>query len=200
MTHLIQTRRRAPVMAGGYGASFGNRSVLVNNVGMLCLIIDGGNGKAVKGGVSLQKTAYFCQYLGWPLRDYKLDYYGPFSQTLAETVADAEAAGLIKNCDGEPDNFQLTDDGREVLALFTEEVCDQGRADATRHLAERLSNWPHGELEIASTIDYVASYSRMSKGDLVDKVHSIKPTHPKAKIARAYTAWRRLVRDAGMAI
>lgn len=107
---------------------------------------------------------------------------------------------MIKHCDGEPDNFQLTDDGREVLALFTEEVCDQDRADATRHLAERLSGWPHGELEIASTIDYVASYSRMSKGDLVDKVHSIKPTHPKAKIARAYTAWRRLVRDAGIAI
>lgn len=106
---------------------------------------------------------------------------------------------MIKRRDGEPDNFQLTDNGREVLSLITEKVCDQDRVDTTRHLAERLSDWPHKDLEIAATIDYVAIYPRMSKKELVGKIRSIRPSYPRAKIEEAYTAWRRLVRDAGLA-
>lgn len=181
-------------MASDGAARFGSRSVLINNIGLLCLIIDGSGDKVVSGRVRLQKTAYFCQYLGWPLRDYRLHYYGPYSQTLAETVASAESAGLVSQSAGEPHEFRLTDGGREVLALIVDEVCDRGKADKTRRLARRLSDWPPGRLELAATIDYVASGSRMSRDDLLDKVRAIKPAHRRPRIAEAYAEWKRLVR------
>ena len=181
-------------MASGGAARLGSRSVLINNIGLLCLIIDSSGDKVVSGRVRLQKTAYFCQYLGWPLRDYRLHYYGPYSQTLAETVASAESAGLVSQSAGEPHEFRLTDGGREVLALIVDEVCDRGKVDKTRRLARRLSDWPPGRLELAATIDYVASGSRMSRDDLLDKVRAIKPAHRRPRIAEAYAEWKRLVR------
>ena len=181
-------------MASDGAARLGSRSVLINNIGLLCLIIDGSGDKVVSGRVRLQKTAYFCQYLGWPLRDYRLHYYGPYSQTLAETVASAESAGLVSQSAGEPHEFRLTDGGRDVLALIVDEVCDRGKADKTRRLARRLSDWPPGRLELAATIDYVASGSRMSRDDLLDKVRAIKPAHRRPRIAEAYAEWKRLVR------
>ena len=168
---------------------------MVNNVGMLCLIIDSAKGSVVRGSIRLQKAAYFCQYLGWPRLDYRLDFYGPSSLALAETVADAESAGLIRQDRGNISRFSLTDAGREVLDMFVEEVCDRGRADKTRRLARLLSAWPSTDLEIAATIDYVANGARMSKADLLDKVRSIRPTRRRDSIARAYAAWKRLVRD-----
>ena len=190
----------ADILAGDGVAHIGTRSTMVNNIGLLCLIIDSNDDKVVSGRVRLQKTAYFCQYLGWPLRDYRLHYYGPYSQTLAETVASAESAGLVSQSAGEPHEFRLTDGGREVLALFVDEVCDRAKVDKTRRLARRLSDWPPGRLELAATIDYVASGSRMSRDDLLDKVHAIKPAHRKPKIAEAYAEWRRLVRAARLPI
>ena len=182
-------------VAGGGVEHIGSRSAMVNNVGLLCLIIDGAKGSVVRGWIRLQKAAYFCQYLGWPRLDYKLDYYGPSSLALAETVADAESAGLIRQDRGNTSRFSLTDAGREVLGLFVEEVCDRGRADKTRRLARLLSVWPSTDLEIAATLDYVANGERMSKGDLLDKVRSIRPTRRRDSIARAYAAWKRLVRE-----
>ena len=183
------------MVAGDSVAHIGTWSDAVQNIGLLCLIIDSGEGSVVSGRVRLQKAAYFCQYLGWSLRDYRLHYYGPYSQTLAETVVNAESAGLIKQSGGEPRRFSLTDAGREVLELFVEKVCDRGRADKTQRLAGLLSGWPRTGLELAATIDYVANGSRLAKGDLLDKVHSIKPVHSRDSIEKAYGEWKRLVRD-----
>ena len=182
---------------GGSGEAerLGSRSVLVNSIGLLCLIIDSGNGNEVVGRASLQKIAYFCQYLGWPLRDYALHYYGPYSQTLAETLADAESSGLISQSGGEARRLRLTDAGREALELFVERVFDPDRVGRTRRLARLLSDWTRTDLEIAATIDYVASGSRMKRGDLLGKVRSIKPAHRKDRVEKAHAAWKKLVRD-----
>ena len=190
----------AGILASGSVAHIGTRSAMVNNVGLLCLIIDSGEGSVVSGRVRLQKAAYFCQYLGWSIRDYRLHYYGPYSQTLAETVVDAESAGLIRQSEGDPRRFSLTDAGKEVLDLFIDKVCDKDKVDRTRRLARLLSVWPRTDLELAATIDYVANGSRLSKGDLLDKVRSIKPAHRKDSIARAYAAWKKLVRDMDISI
>ena len=192
---LITRPAAGAAVAGRGEAHIGARSDMVNNVGLLCLIIDSGKGGVVTGRVRLQKAAYFCQYLGWPLRDYRLHYYGPYSQTLAETVADAESSGLISQSDGDPRRFSLTDAGREVLVMFVEKACDRDKVDKTRRLAGALSGWPRADLELAATIDYVASGSSLSKGDLLDKVRSIKPAHRMDSIARAHAAWKKLVRD-----
>ena len=173
----------------------GAKSVLVNNVGLLCLIIDSSEGKAIRGRACLQKVAYFCQYLDWPLRDYRLYRYQLFSQTLADTVADAESGGVITGDGEEPRAFHLTDYGREVTGLFVENVCDRDKVDKTRRLAQRLSGWSREELELAATIDYVANGSCMTKNALLDKVGAIKPAYPMDKIEQVHSKWKRLVRD-----
>ena len=183
-------------MRGGKRGIPGGKSVVVDNISLLCLIIDGSEGKAVRGKVRLQKMAYFCQYLGWSLRDYRLHHYGPFSQTLASTVVGAESEGLIAPGGGEePRIFQLTDYGREVMELFVENACDRGRVAKTRRLAKRLSDWEREELELAATIDYVANGSSMTRGGLLDKVGMIKPAYTRKKIEHAHSRWKRLVRD-----
>ena len=138
--------------------------------------------------------AYFCQYLGWSLRDYRLHHYGPFSQTLADTVNDAKSEGLVIWGKEEPRTFQLTDYGREVMELFVKNACDQDRVDKTRRLAQRLSDWPREDLELAATIDYVANGSRMAKDRLLDRVAAIKPVYARDRIEQAHSLWRRLVR------
>ena len=178
----------------------GAKSALVNNVGLLCLIIDGSDGRAVRSRVRLQKVAYFCQYLGWSLRDYRLYRYQLFSQTLADTVADAESGGVITGDDGEPHALHLTDYGKKVTGLFIENVCDQDKVDRTRRLAQRLSGWSREELELASTIDYVANGSRMTKSALLYKVGAIKPAYAQGEIEQGYSKWRRLVRDESLPI
>lgn len=172
----------------------GGKSVLVDNISLLCLIIDGSSGRSVRGKVRLQKVAYFCQYLGWSLRDYRLHHYGPFSQTLADTVNDAKSEGLVIWGKEEPRTFQLTDYGREVMELFVKNACDQDRVDKTRRLAQRLSDWPREDLELAATIDYVANGSRMAKDRLLDRVAAIKPVYARDRIEQAHSLWRRLVR------
>lgn len=178
----------------------GAKSALVNNVGLLCLIIDGSDGKEVRGWVRLQKVAYFCQYLGWSLRDYRLHHYQPFSQTLADTVVDAESGGVISGDSEEPRAFHLTDYGREVTGLFVENVCERDKVDKTLRLVRRLSGWPREELELAATIDYVANGSYMTKSALVGKVGAIKPSHARGKVEQAHSMWKRLVRDEGLPI
>ena len=178
----------------------GAKSALVNNVGLLCLIIDGSDGEAARGRVHLQKVAYFCQYLGWSLRDYRLYRYQPFSQTLADTVADAESGGVIIGDDKEPRTFHLTDYGREITGLFVENVCDRDKVDKTRRLAQQLSYWSSEELELAATIDYVANGSCMTKSALLDKVGTIRPAYTRDKIEQVHSKWRRLVRNEGLPI
>lgn len=184
----------AAMKAGGKSGIPGAKSVLVDNISLLCLIIDSGDGKSIRGKVRLQKVAYFCQYLGWSLRDYRLHHYGPFSQTLADTVVDAKAGGVISWDEEEPHTFQLTDYGREVMELFVKNACERDRVSKTRRLAQRLSGWSRVDLELAATIDYVANGSRMTRGVLLDKVSAIKPAYAKGKVEQAHALWRRLVR------
>ena len=135
-------------------------------------------GRQVAGGVVLVRDEP-----PRPFRDYTMHYYGPYSQALAETVADAESSELISQSGG------------EALELFGERVFDPDRVDRTRLLARLLSDWARTDLELAATIDYVASGSSMKKGDLLDKVRSIKSAHRKDRVAKAHAAWKKLARD-----
>ena len=67
---------------------------LINDVGLLCMAIDGSKDRQIVGRTKLQKMIYFCQYLDWDIRDYRLHYYGPFSFTFANTV---KTAGRLQN-------------------------------------------------------------------------------------------------------
>lgn len=167
---------------------------IVDDVGLLCLIIDGSDGHEVAGRTKLQKIAYFCRHLGWDMRDYKLHYYGPFSFALADTVATAESVGLIRQSDGVPHMFSLTGEGGSLVRRFKEGAGDAGRVEATQDLVRRLSGWDTQDLVLAATIDFVQKNEQdLKEAELLDKVGRIKENFSPAQILDAHGKWKRLM-------
>lgn len=169
---------------------------LVDRVGLLCMIINGGRDHKVVGRTMLQKMTYFCRYLGWDVGHYQLHYYGPFSFELTDTIRTAESVGLIKQGDDVPHTFELTDKGRGIVDQFTENVCDSKKVKDTNDLIVRLSDWKTKEIELATTIDFVyANISDIGKSRLIDKVHQIKSNFKINEIEKAYDKWMQLKKD-----
>ncbi|MCY4490141.1 MAG: hypothetical protein OXC46_01595, partial [Thaumarchaeota archaeon] len=138
----------------------------------------------------LQKIAYFCKYLGWNVGYYQLDYYGPFSGDLTDTIKTAENIGLIKQGDSPLHTFELTDEGRDFMKKFIENFCDSKKVKNIRKLVSSLSNWGKGEIEIATTIDFVKRNSPdLKKNDLLDKVGRIRENFKPSDIKNAHEKW-----------
>ncbi len=158
-------------------------------MGLLCMSIDSGNDHRITGRTRLQKTIYFCKYLGWGINDYRLHYYGPFSPTLTNITEMAESNGLVVQTEA-PHVFTLTEKGEDLMRKFMENICDLERAKRTQKLVKYLSGWSSKELEVAATIDYVnANSSDMDTDGLLDKVHRIKPNFSQDHIRKAYDKW-----------
>ncbi len=167
---------------------------LIDDMGLLCVSIDSGDGNKITGRTKLQKTIYFCRYLGWDINDYRLHYYGPFSPTLTSVTEMAESTGLVKQGEvGPPYTFTLTDKGRDLMKKFTKDICNPEKVRKTRDLVKYLSGWSREELEVVATIDYVHSNSPdMDMGELLDKVYTIKPNFSPNDIKNAYDKWTKL--------
>lgn len=167
---------------------------IVDDVGLLCLIIDGSDGHEIAGRTRLQKIAYFCRRLGWDIRDYKLHYYGPFSFALADTVETAESVGLIRQSSDVPHLFSLTGEGSGLVRRFKEGAGDARKVEDTQALARRLSGWDARELELAATIDFVQKNEQnLEKAELLDKVGRIKENFSPDQILDAYGKWKGLM-------
>ncbi len=166
---------------------------IIDDVGLLCLIIDGGKNHQIAGRTKLQKIAYFCQYLDWDINGYQLHYYGPFSFALADTAKTAESVGLVEQSSNTPHTFSLTDKGINLIEKFEKDVCDPAKVKKTRNLVTNLSNWNKEELELAATIDFVKRNSPDIKdADLLDKVHAIKENFSTDSIKNARKKWIKL--------
>ncbi len=163
---------------------------VVDDIGLLCLTIDAGENHQIIGRTKLQKMVYFCQYLGWDIRDYKLHYYGPFSFGLADIVNTAENLKLIHQGDASPYMFDITDDGNEFLDKFVTKVCDVAKVNKTRNLIQFLSSWTKEELELAATIDFVSKNNPgITRTKLIDKVGNIKENFSSVDITDAHSKW-----------
>ena len=170
--------------------------MLVDRVGLLCMIINGGKGHKIVGRTMLQKMTYFCRYLGWDVGHYQLHYYGPFSFELTDTIKTAESVELIKQSGDAPHTFELTDKGQDVMNQFTKNVCDPKKVTNTCALIEYLSDWGKKEIELATTIDFVHSdIPDIKKNDLIDKVHVIKENFKISEIQKAYDKWLKLKKN-----
>ncbi len=166
---------------------------LINDVGLLCMAIDGSKDKKIVGRTKLQKMIYFCQYLDWDIRDYRLHYYGPFSFTFANTVKTAEGAKWIEQSKGSPYTFNLTEDGRTLVKKFEKTICDSEKTAKTRKLVAHLSDWSKEELELAATIDFVHKNNpRLYRAQLLEKVCEIKANYGSDRICSAYEKWTKL--------
>ncbi len=166
---------------------------LVDRVGLLCVIIDGGNDHKIVGRTMLQKITYFCRYLGWDVGHYRLHYYGPFSFELTDTIKTAQHAGLITEGDDTPHTFELTKTGRDTMKQFTKNICDSDKLKNTCNLIAKLSTWEKTEIELAATIDFVSGNTPdLKKDDLLDKVGKIKENFSARDIQNAYRMWKKL--------
>lgn len=166
---------------------------IVDDVGLLCLIIGGGENHKIIGRTKLQKIAYFCQYLDWDITDYRLHYYGPFSFALAETIKTAESVGLVTQSSETPYSFSLADKGGKLVEKFAKNVCDPNKVRETRKVVENLSRWSKKDLELAATIDFVKRNTpAIEKTALLDKVGTIKENFSTDEIKNAHGKWIKL--------
>lgn len=160
---------------------------VIDDVGLLCLAVDSSANSKIVGRTRLQKTIYFCKYLGWDVSDYKLHYYGPFSFGLADTVKTAESSEFVNQGTASPYIFSLTEGGKAFLKKFVTQVCDSSKAGNTRSLVQSLSDWTKKELELAATLDFVKkSNPEITNPNLITKVGDIKNNFSKKDIVNAY--------------
>lgn len=164
---------------------------LVESMGLLCLAIQEGRENDV-GRTKLQKMIYFAdRYLGWDVGDYRLHYYGPFSQNVASTIQTVRGE-LINETEPEfgPYQYKLTEEGSVFLEDFVDTVCDEQKTAKTRNLFSELSQWSKDELELAATLDYVNKNTPgITKENLIAKVGIIKENFTRDAIEHAYELW-----------
>jgi hypothetical protein len=122
------------------------------------LLSDGDDG--IDARVRVQKVAYFLKRLGYDIGfEFDLYYHGPYSSELANTIE------LLAH---------LGDDELARLAVLCLEA---GDCRSIRSTVERLSQYPTGILEVASTIRSLLDAPDY-KGDLngaIDHVKFLKP-------------------------
>ena len=165
-------------------------SSFIDNVGLLCLTIHGGEKNTIKGRTKLQKMIYFSRYLGWDVGEYSLHYYGPFSSEMADNLQTSITNKLISEKDEIPYTYRLTDEGNKFLQKFESKVCDPKKVNRTKQLVSYLSNWTKDELELAATTDYIyRSNPEITKKSLLDKVKIVKDGHSNDAIIKAYDKW-----------
>lgn len=164
---------------------------LFESMGLLCLAIEQGGDNDV-GRTKLQKMIYFAdRYLGWDVGDYKLHYYGPYSQNVTESLL-AVTEDLVDETIPEfgPYQYELTENGAAFLGYFVDTMCDEQKIDVTRAMFNELSGWSKDDLELAATLDFVANNTPgITKDQLLAKVRAIKENFTPESIARAHDLW-----------
>jgi len=133
---------------------------IINTLGIRTstLLSDGDDG--IDARVRVQKVAYFLKRLGYDIGfEFDLYYHGPYSGELAEAIECLAGLG---------------DRHVEELAVL---CLKAGECEDIRSIVERLSQYPTGILEVASTIRSLLDAPDY-KGDLngaIDHVKFLKP-------------------------
>ena len=133
---------------------------IINTLGIRAgtLLSDGDDG--IDARVRVQKVAYLIKRLGYDVGfEFDLYYHGPYSSELANTIELLAHLG-----DGE-------------LARLAVLCLEAGECRSIRSIVERLSQYPTGILEVASTIRSLLDAPDY-KGDLngaIDHVKFLKP-------------------------
>ena len=146
---------------------------------------------------------YFCQYLGWDMRDYQLHYFGPFSMGLAGIISTAEDMKLIRNNEEDavaaaaPHMWNMTADGIKFLGGFTADLCNNIKVKNIRDLVEYFSSWSTQQLELAATIDIISKNNPgIPKVKLLDKVADTKRgNYSQQQIRDAHGKWLHLKKN-----
>ena len=173
-----------------------NVLAVVDDMGLLCLVVSSGASGKIVGRTKLQKIVYFCQYLNWDVNDYRFHYYGPFSFGVANIVKTARDCGFVDQAGDMPCTFSITKKGSEFLGEFKANACSESKAKKTQRLVAHLSVWSKKDLELAASIDYVRkSNPGISKNELLDKIKAIKSNFSQAEIKNAHSLWQKLKRQ-----
>ncbi len=168
-------------------------TTLVDNLGIVCLAIDSHTPDLMMGRTKLQKMIYFTKYLNWDIESYRLHFYGPYSNQVADSLVIAINDDFVNETipSKGPHQYALTETGNSFLGGFSTDVADMKKVKKTRELFKKLAGYTRDQLELAATIDFVSSSTpTLNKRQLVEKISAIKENFSSEKIQDAYTVWQ----------
>lgn len=167
-------------------------ATLVDNLGIICLAVDSNDGTSM-GRTKLQKMIYFSKYLNWDIDPYRLHFYGPYSNGVADSLTIAINNNIVHETIPQRGSYEytLTETGNGFLNRFLTDVCDVGKVKRTRKLFAILADRTRDELELVATIDFVSNNTpTLNKEQLIQKVSIIKDNFSLKTIQNAYDIWQ----------
>lgn len=170
-------------------------STLVDNLGVICLAIDSTEKNALLDRTKLQKMIYFSKYLNWDVDPYRLHFYGPYSNEVADSLNIATDNDIVNETDPNlgSNEYVLTETGDDFLERFLTDICNTEKATKTRKLFNSLAKHTKDELELVATIDFVSNNTpKLSRIQLVEKVSMIKDNFSIHAIQSAYKIWKNI--------
>jgi len=146
----------------------------------------------IPGKKAFQKMVYFGQVLGIPLdHSYKMYFYGPYSETVADELASAERNNIISQinafCYGPGENSEA------VIEQGSDQIIEN--IDAIEKLVGLFGNMSPLELELYATVHFIDNsqkslYNNNDKTVIMDVVKRVKGT--KFEITQIETAYNEL--------
>lgn len=126
------------------------------------------NTKDVRGKKALQKLVYFCSEAGVPMHArYRMYIYGPYSNEVAEELAEAITKEIVKAYDNVP-RFSKGVCCNKYLELYKHEIeSNSGKID---RVLEDFGDFSPLSLELYATVHFIASSIRQAYGKAGDVV------------------------------
>ncbi|PKM77181.1 MAG: hypothetical protein CVU90_08495 [Firmicutes bacterium HGW-Firmicutes-15] len=133
---------------------------------------------SIRGKKAIQKLVYFSKVLGIPFdNSYKMHYFGPYSETVAQEILDAEKADII-NCTGSYVYYPGSQ-AESIRSQYHSMISDN--IDLLSKLIELFGDMSPSKLELYATTHYVDNiqkhlYNNYDKEEIVQAVKNLKGT------------------------
>ncbi len=131
----------------------------------------------IPGKKAFQKLVYFGQVLGLPFKNpYKMHYFGPYSELVAEELSRAEDLHIIEN-NGSSYKFLA---GREMDMYIEHNYEDiKSNIEKLALLVEYFGDMRPLELELYATTHYIDNnqkllYNEYNKEKIINKIKEVK--------------------------
>lgn len=147
----------------------------------------------IPGKKAFQKLVYFGQVLGIPFKQsYRMHYFGPYSESVARELSDAEEFNIIQIKNG---SYKFLA-GTKAEAYIEEHYEDiQSNIDELEELINYFGDMCPMDLELYATTHYIDNNKKRLYGDydkksIINKIKEVKGT--KFTIEEIETAYEQL--------
>lgn len=143
----------------------------------------------IPGKKAIQKLVYFSEVLGIPFKhSFKMHYFGPYSETVAQEILNAEKADIIK-CDGSY-IYHAGSQAEAVQHDYHDMISNN--IELLSKLIDLFGDMSPLKLELYATTHYIDNiqkhlYNNYDKREIVQAIKKIKGTKYKIEeIEQAY--------------